>query len=272
MKNIFLIVVLSIIVILIVILILILIFYSSNCNCNYNCNYNIYKHENFENNNIEIVISRYNENLEFLRDEIFNNYPVIIYNKGLNNDFYKPPSLKKIVNLPNVGVCDHTYLYHIIENYDNLANVTIFLPGSCTDEHKKDLYTNVLNKTIETNNTVIYGHCNENNKSDLYNFRLTEWISTNENNKILNSDSKLRECDIYPYGKWYDEVFPEINNNCVTYLGIFSVSKEHIHNRSKASYEKLIKFVSNSINEECAHYIERSYISIFDPLPKEVIF
>lgn len=262
MKNIFLIVILSIIVILV--LILILIFYNSN--------YNISKYENFENNNIEIVISRYNENLEFLSDEIFNNYPIIIYNKGINYDFYKPPSLKKIVNLSNVGVCDHTYLYHIIENYDNLANVTIFLPGSCTDELKKDRYINVLNKTIETNNTVIYGYCDENNKSDLYNFRLTEWVSTNENNKILNPDSKLRECDIYPYGKWYDEVFPGINNNCITYLGIFSVSKEHIHNRNKESYEELIKFVSNSINEECAHYIERSYISIFDPLPKEVIF
>ena len=63
-----------------------------------------------------IVVSRYNENLEWLKEFPFNLYPVIIYNKGTNDEFYKPDNLIKIVNIENVGRCDHTYLYHIVHN------------------------------------------------------------------------------------------------------------------------------------------------------------
>lgn len=230
------------------------------------------KKEGFEKNDITIVISRYNENLEWLNDEKYIRYPITIYNKGTNDDFYKPPNLK-IVNIPNVGVCDHTYLYHIIHNYDNLENVTIFLPGSCMDNHKKEKTDNVVKNTIETNNTVIYGNYEENEiKNKIYDFELKEWSTTNNKNKELNNSSKLRRCDIYPYGKWYESVFPDININHITYAGIFSASKKHIHNRSKQSYETLINFVNKDKNEECAHYIERSWIAIFHPLPKECIF
>ena len=77
--------------------------------------------------NIEIVISRYNENLEWLNYEPFNKYKNIIYNKGPNDDFCKTNNIK-VFNLENIGRCDHTYLFHIIENYDNLADITVFLP------------------------------------------------------------------------------------------------------------------------------------------------
>ena len=45
------------------------------------------KKEGFE-NNITIVISRYNEDLEWLNDEKYIRYPITIYNKGINDDFY----------------------------------------------------------------------------------------------------------------------------------------------------------------------------------------
>ena len=167
-------------------------------------------------------------------------------------------------------MCDQTYLYHIIKNYDNLADITIFLPGSCMDNHKKEKTNNVINNTIKTNNTVIYA--SEIKKNSMYNFELNNWGTTNLKNKELNNETKLRRCDIYPFGKWYDEVFPNITLKYITYVGIFSVSKKHIHNRSKKSYEEIIKYVNKDKNEECAHYIERSWIYIFDPLPKEYIY
>jgi hypothetical protein len=71
------------------------------------------------------VISRYNEDLEWLKEDPFNKYPVICYNKGLNNDYYQPTNMK-IINLENIGRIDHTILYHIITNYDSLASVSIF--------------------------------------------------------------------------------------------------------------------------------------------------
>ena len=43
----------------------------------------------------------------------------------------------------NVGRESHTYLYHnIIENYDRLADVTVFLQGAIND-HRRWVYSNV---------------------------------------------------------------------------------------------------------------------------------
>jgi hypothetical protein len=56
------------------------------------------------NNHIELVISRYNEDLEWLKEEPFNKYPSICYNKGKNLDFYRPKNMK-VVNIENVGRC-----------------------------------------------------------------------------------------------------------------------------------------------------------------------
>ena len=45
-----------------------------------------------------IIISRYNENLEWLKENSFNKYNAIIYNKGINDNYYNSP---KIINKIN---------------------------------------------------------------------------------------------------------------------------------------------------------------------------
>ena len=80
-------------------------------------------------NLIEIIVSRYNENLEWLNEEPFNKFRYIVYNKGVNDSFEKN-NVKEIINLPNVGRCDHTYLYHIVNNFEKLGVINVFFPGS----------------------------------------------------------------------------------------------------------------------------------------------
>ena len=104
---------------------------------------------------VEIVVARYNENLEWLKHHPFSEYNVIIYNKGTNNNFYKPKKLKYIENLENVGKCDHTYLYHIIKNYDNLSDITIFLPGSCNMKWKQKKAKKMISQINKNNQAVI---------------------------------------------------------------------------------------------------------------------
>ena len=55
--------------------------------------------------------------------------------KTSNEDFEKG-NVYKTINLPNIGREAHTYLYHIINNYDNLADINVFLPGSVDTTHK----------------------------------------------------------------------------------------------------------------------------------------
>jgi len=66
----------------------------------------------------EIVVARYNENLSWLK-KLPKDIIITVYNKG--NDDINIPSIK----LPNIGRESHTYLYHIIKNYNNLADQTI---------------------------------------------------------------------------------------------------------------------------------------------------
>ena len=59
----------------------------------------------------------------------FNKFKAIIYNKGVNDDYVKSSNIIKSIKLLLIifnGRECHTFLFHILENYDNLADVTIF--------------------------------------------------------------------------------------------------------------------------------------------------
>jgi hypothetical protein len=76
----------------------------------------------------EIVIARYNEDLSWLK-KIPKSIKITIYNKGVDNIENLEKLKYNIIKLPNVGRESHTYLYHIINNYDKLADKTIFCQG-----------------------------------------------------------------------------------------------------------------------------------------------
>ena len=74
--------------------------------------------------NRQVVIMKHNEDVRWT-EHVDN---VIIYNKGVHT-----ASKHKVINLPNLGMGFASMLYHIIKNYDNLADVTLFLPGNPFD-------------------------------------------------------------------------------------------------------------------------------------------
>ena len=75
-----------------------------------------------------LIISRFNENLNWL--EAHQNFNIVIYNKG---DQLTSNTFKNIIKIDNVGRESHTWLYHIVENYNNLDDVSIFLQGRIDD-------------------------------------------------------------------------------------------------------------------------------------------
>jgi hypothetical protein len=228
--------------------------------------------ENFSNNDtINIVISRYNENLEWLSEINNEKFNIIVYNKGVNDNFIKLPNMT-IINIDNVGRCDHTYLYHIINNYNNLADITIFLPGSGNIDYKISKIKHLLQLIQEHNKAVFLHNSYYNNiKDNLYNFTLDEWSASDIQNKNLNPESKLELSDIRPFGKWYEHYFNDIKIQHVTHFGIFSIAKEDILQHSKEYYENLIKQLSNSSNPEAGHYFERAWAAVFYPMNNTLI-
>ena len=224
------------------------------------------------NKSFDIIVARYNEDLSWTLEHPFNNYEYIVYNKG-NNDNFEKKYVKLIINLPNVGRCDHTYLYHIVNNYYNLADINLFITGSIGTIHEKKKKTKTILKLIEKTNNAVFinqdNDINNNIKNKFYNFTLDNWKSTDTNNSI--DEEKLKHSSIRPYGKWYESIFGDINCSEATYYGIFSISKNDIIQNSLDKYKLIIKELETHSNPEAGHYVERSWCAIFHKITDTLI-
>ena len=223
---------------------------------------------------IEIIISRFNEDLKWSTEDIFNEYKYIVYNKGDNENFEKS-NVNKIINVENVGRCDHTYLYHIITNYDNLCDITVFFPGSLDLEYKRKRAIEILTRIKHSNmtNAFFVGEKSNNIRRKLSDFMLDNWQSSNSQNVEKNNENSLQLSHIRPYGNWFDYYFGSIKVTFLCYWGIFSIDKRDIIQHDISRYIRLAEQVNTSSNPEIGHYIERSWCAIFYPMnyTKQVI-
>jgi hypothetical protein len=143
-----------------------------------------------ESKEISVVISRYAENLDWVNmlEKKSSRLKPIIYNKG--DEFICP---FKQIRLPNIGKNDHTYLYHIVNNYNNLAPITIFCHGSSYDtKNKGDMLSFIVDKVLETSNTVMTGTIYDIPiKQRLYNFQLDTYHTRNPANAQKSGELPL---------------------------------------------------------------------------------
>jgi hypothetical protein len=218
-------------------------------------------------NGVKIIVSRYNENLNWLEEEPFRDFNFIIYNKGENDDFNKT-NVVDIIRLPNIGKCDHTYLYHIINNFDNLDDILIFLPGSLNISSKKSKAIEMLERIKINNfqNAVFIGDYSRSILKEFYDFTLSSWCSSSSDNYEKNNSCSVFPANIQPFGRWYLHNFGNIPVNYYTFQGIFSVHKNDILQHSKYRYEKLLQQLEIDAHPEAGHYVERSWGAIFYPM------
>jgi len=222
--------------------------------------------------NLQIVVARYKEHLDWLKTDPFNKYSVIVYNKGGDNDYYKPAHAKEIV-LPNSGLEIHSFLYHIITNYDNLAPITAFLQGSIDLPNKYDRAVMTIKESLRRNTTILARKEMLNNiKHDLYNFQMDNYPMSHPTNPTTDRNRATVPCSIRPFGKWYEHLFGDLITKVFAYNHIMAVKKEHILRQPIEYYINLISFVENmeeGRQPEVVHYFERAWSAIFYPLDDE---
>lgn len=223
---------------------------------------------------VDLVISRYKEPVNWLNAyKHMGFHKIHIYNKS---DQALSCHLEHCVvhRIPNVGVCDHTYLYHIVHYYDRLADVTIFAPGSADFEHKAEIVQFTIDKAFETKNTVMNTYKFDTEVSEaMYNFTMPTYPTAygqNKDGETGRSNQYLAE--VRPFGEWYKHNFPGVQVNHATFFAIMAISKEHIHQHPKAFYEKLLRQVDKDKFHEASHFMERSYQAMVHPLPPECIY
>ena len=75
----------------------------------------------------DLVVSVYQEDISWIKN-IKSIDRIFIYNKG--NRVMEVDEKTLWTNLPNFGREAHSFIYHIVNNYDKLAEYTIFLQGN----------------------------------------------------------------------------------------------------------------------------------------------
>jgi hypothetical protein len=211
---------------------------------------------------MDVVVARYEEDISWIKNIPENLYRrILIYNKGGEAEFDLPKS--NVKTLPNLGRESHTYLHHVIENYDSLADITLFLPGSAWTRGDKRERVERIVEYLKTNKTsIIIGHKDDKMINDTYNFSIDTWTVTNAENRSKNPDSSLTPSVDRPLRNWFEKRFDGISMNCVSFTGIIAVSRDDIRKRPKEFYEELYKEHSHT-NPEVVHYSERVWKNIF---------
>jgi len=230
---------------------------------------NINRKNNTRKNNknsrtLEIVVSRFNEDLNWLKEIPTNFYTKItVYNKG-DSPIECPVNNCTVHPLPNLGRDSHTYFHHVIQNYDNLADITMFLPGSVFRKpYKRAQYDRIVDFLSQKRESVIVGAKKAKTNINVEKgFTINVHSVSNNDNRAKNPNSRLNISSIRPLGAWFAHFFPGEEMGCITHNCILAASRDDIRKRSKDLYQRLLENHSTK-NPETVHYSERTWSTIF---------
>lgn len=198
------------------------------------------------------------------------------------------PADAVIIELPNIGRCDHTYAYYINhvldrkkEGMDLETSIVFFLKDdmSATNIHQIGNWTDfatMLRLASSTNGFAcgLGGHTSSSSKinvdnysafhekNSLFNFRIEEY---NRNTKGYKNDSVAFQSNFTNFGSFYDFYFQIPHHQelvQVCYGGVFAASYQNIKNVDSSMWENVEKALSRGNNIQEGHYMERAWASL----------
>jgi len=219
-------------------------------------------------NKTVIVLTRYNENIDWLRYIINFVDHIFIYNKGENENFFKIFNLNDnihkitIQRLPNVGRIDHTLVYFILEHWDNLPEKIVNLPGSVMMCKSKGYYLSAITKKLKTVKEKYKGFYSPRFHivSSNYNYTINDYKAEGFCNKNDNPFIKSEYPDLQT---WKKSIIDNIDIKYVAMRGMFVVCRDNIKHIDKSIYENLRASLSIGDNIENGHFAERIWAHLF---------
>jgi hypothetical protein len=196
----------------------------------------------------ELVVSVYKEKIEWIikRQQIVGDREKIsAYVKSDRNDF------KFADKLPNIGRESHTYIYHIIKNYNNLADFTTFVQGG----------------------PFFHFHGPDNPNLEFFNF-----VEQPVHDYNPLGDFAMTDCFGRPFSHWDVDLFPvwdrlfegNMPHRFFANFGAqFIVSRSVIQNRSLEFWQELYKMHDEI--EYLPWALEIMWYYVFDPRYKSKI-
>jgi hypothetical protein len=208
----------------------------------------------------QIVISRYEEDLSWIESIPKGDFQFFIYNKGQKINSLLSSNFK-VIDLENIGREAHTYLHHIIENYDLLPEKIIFTQARPNDHVSSNFKSEFL-EFLSGEEEFRYFSINT-----LEMKFLEDGVeeSGNLNGLYWKNKHSLDSCCVTIPRSIISDIE---NKKWIFGTGaIFGVSKKFILRNSKEFYEKCLKFLTESkdpmVSPE-AHAFERAWYLIFN--------
>ena len=205
---------------------------------------------------VEVVIARYTENLDFV-NRLPANTRVSVYDKSKTDEFGSRSTNVKVEKLGNVGREPHSYARYILDRYETLPDVVVFMQGNprdhtgaTSDSEIADWVSRVaeqaLSGGLSTHGVAAHeAGCN----------------SATSNFRIVYPD--LEQCEgNKDLGTWYEkccnEKFPE--TGAVWCMGAcFAASRENLLSVSKETWRRFYDSFCYSSAPVTAHYMERAW-------------
>ena len=193
--------------------------------------------KNLSGKDTNIIVTRYDEGLSWIKPYL--DYS-IIYNKGDDNLPYP------YIRLKNIGLEHHSWVYHIVNNYDTLPNHLIFLQGS-PHYHFIGNVERFLDRFLDLERRKKI------QVEDFDYIPLTDWYTTENIN-----ETELFETYVELFGKE-----PEFKKVEYATCGQFCVSSERIRHYSKSFYEKYLNIFERKNNIGYAYTAERMWSVLY---------
>jgi len=219
---------------------------------------------------VGVVVAHYKEDLSWL-DEWFpddiEGVNVYVYSKG--NEYINCSRRVESYTLPNVGMCDHTYLTHIIRKYEELDDQLLFLTDSVPFLTYKSAQVDMILEKMATNKGIVpWKEYDDETALEMDSLNIPEYCQAGINN-VKSSRCKTARSEFRNYGAFRrymlrrEEKGKIARSRGAVYWGVFGAAKEAIIWRRKQLYENLLDSLSESIHPENAHYMERLWVDTF---------
>lgn len=220
---------------------------------------------------IDVAIARYAEDVSWIMA-----HPLLslhlqnttIYNKGAAD---LPPEVVaavggRVVQLPNVGKCDHTYLYHIVVTHGGtLPRDTIFVPASApVSKNKMGHLNNVLLAHASGGTPAV--HAVMPPDTDVLRtagrFTLDAYTTAHSKNREANPDAFLLPATPRPLGAWLLSLVSLQRARTpvpIVYGGVVYATPEGVAGTSSRVWLELLYQLAAHVSPEAGHYLERTW-------------
>lgn len=193
-------------------------------------------------------------------------WDVKVYDRGPDGTHWEdayphsaPPPCMTILRDKNVGREAYPILNFMFQNYDNLPDITVFIPAHWWSDMRLSYLYYIFNGMYDSYQPVPQPWSWEVEKK----FTIDYWGGSAVNSENVKTQP-FTKARIRPYGEWYNARIPIPWSGYITLTGTFSCHRHAIHRYSKEMYAEWVKEIEeDGPNSEVAHYWERSYYTMF---------